>query len=74
MLYSQKNKINFSKNTEKFALLTIVFSLLFFNDGYIDNLFPKVICLLGVSVLLLNHKENLILVKISGVKKNKSPI
>ncbi len=68
MLYSQKNKINFSKNTEKFALLTIVFSLLFFNDGYIDNLFPKVICLLGVSVLLLNHKENLILVKISGVK------
>lgn len=68
MLYSQKNKINFSKNTEKFALLTIIFSLLFFNDGYIDNLFPKVICLLGVSVLLLNHKENLILVKISDVK------
>lgn len=68
MLYSQKNKIIFSKNNEIFALLTIFVSLMLFNDGYIDNLLPKVICLFGVSILLLNHNDNLILSKISNIK------
>lgn len=68
MLYSQKNKIIFSKYNEIFALLTIFVSLILFNDGYIDDLLPKVICLFGVSILLLNHNDNLILSKISNVK------
>ena len=68
MLYSQKNKIIFPKNSENFALLIIFVSLVIFDDGYIDNLLPKVICLFGVSILLLNLNDNLILSKISTIK------
>ena len=68
MLYSQKNRTIFSKNSEIFALLLIFVSLMFFNDGYIDNLLPKVICLFGISILLLQPNDNLILSKISDIK------
>ena len=65
MLYSQQNRTNFSKNIENFALVLIFVSLMLFNDGYIDNILPKVICLFGVSILLLQPNNNLILSKMT---------
>ena len=68
MIYSQGKKYKSYKNNEMIGLFLIFGSIMFFDDLYINSLFPKFACLIGVSILLLNLDRNLFLEKLSNIK------
>ena len=53
-----ESKLSFKKNTKYIGLFIIVFSFIFFDDSIINNLFTKLICLIGVFLYLMNSNEN----------------
>jgi peptidoglycan/LPS O-acetylase OafA/YrhL len=68
MVISQRKYIKLPKNAEIYALMLILIPILFFDDKGITNLQPKIICLLGVSLILLNTGKNKILENLSNLK------
>ena len=68
MVISQRKYIKLPKNAEIYGLMLILIPILFFDDKGITNLQPKIICLLGVSLILLNTNKNKILENLSNLK------
>ena len=56
MYLSQLNKV---KGSYLLGFFVIIFSYTYFDDLEINNLFPRIICLLGVSLYLLGSKDAL---------------
>ena len=68
MILSQRKHFKLPKNTEIFGLILILSPIFLFDDKGITNLHPKIICLLGVSLILLNSSKNELLDNLSNVK------
>ena len=65
MIYLNANSFSTKFNMEKIALFLIFISVFTFNDSTINNIVYKFVCLLGVSILILNNGNNNILNKVS---------
>ena len=65
MILNSKKTFFTSKYFELLGLTLIFFSVLFFDDSYINYLAPKILCLSGVFFLLINLNENRYLDKLS---------
>jgi len=68
MVISQTYKIKLPRYAEFLSLTLITYSIFIFSDSEINSIFPKVICLFGVSGLLINTKENYLLNNLSKIK------
>lgn len=68
MILSQNRSFKLSKNLEIYGLILILFPIFLFDDIYISSLFPKILCLAGVSLILLNESKNELLESFSKLK------
>ena len=68
MVLSQKKYFKLPKNTEVYGLMLILIPILIFDDKDISSLHPKMLCLMGVSLILLNANKNKLLENLSNLK------
>lgn len=68
MIFSQKKNFKLSKNIEIYGLILILIPIIFFSDINITSLYPKILCLTGVSMILLNDEKNVLIQKLSNIK------
>ena len=56
------------KHTEKIGLILTIFSIFFFDDSWINDLEPKLICLIGISLILISKNSTSFISTISKTK------
>lgn len=60
MILSSNFKI---KNLEKLGLPLMLFSIFYFDDSWINDIEPKLIALIGISLIIFSNKESTLLTK-----------
>ena len=68
MIYLNNKKTKFKQNYEILGLFLIISPILYFEESNINELFPKIICLSGVALIILNDNNNKLLSKITNFK------
>jgi peptidoglycan/LPS O-acetylase OafA/YrhL len=65
MIFSQNIKI---KHLEKIGIFLLIFPILYFDDYWINDLEPKIIALLGVSLIIFSNTKDTVLSKLLSLK------
>lgn len=65
MIFSQNIRI---KHLEKIGTLLLIFPILYFDDYWINDLEPKLIALLGVSLIIFSNTRDTVLSKLLSLK------
>lgn len=65
MIFSQNIRI---KHLEKIGILLLIFPILYFDDYWINDLEPKLIAILGVSLIIFSNTKDTVLSKLLSLK------
>lgn len=68
MIFSQKKHFKLPKYAEIYGLILILIPIGLFDDNSITSLLPKIVCLTGVSIVLLNDNKNNLMKSLSNLK------